>query len=198
MEFITMLARLPHELPHNDQETENNEKTSEDKARSAKALSSAPAVLHEEERLRSHLHYYANRGRQYHNKGAIKKAADSFAECIRISKLLLFSNQRKGSELSGIELLFMASHNMAACCNQLRSASHGETILRELYVQVVSLCDGCHLSRQTRLEALSVLDKSLFSLASQMAYMGQTSEIQELIYKTESFAENVSKKLRRV
>ncbi|MGH1485965.1 MAG: hypothetical protein ACRBCI_07055, partial [Cellvibrionaceae bacterium] len=189
-----MLAPLPHGLPQTD--TNTDEETGKKTHQPTQTLSSAPAILHEEERLRSHIQYYANRGRQYHNKGALKKAADSFAECIRISKLLLLSNNYKTTELSGIELLFMASHNMAACCNQLREARQGEAILRELYTQVVSLCDSRHYSQSVRLEALSVLDKSLFSLASQMAYMGKASGIQELIAKTEAFADSVSKSLQ--
>ena len=194
-----MLASLLDRLQTDPKTNEHSGKKTQ---QSTEAPASTPAApqdrVHEEERLRAHIHYHANRGRQYHSKGALKKAADSFAECIRISKLLLLSNNHKTNELSGIELLFMASHNMAACCNQLRDARQGETILRELYTQVVSLCDSQQYNQAVRLEALSVLDKSLFSLASQMAYMGKASGIQTLIAKTEAFADSVSRKLQAI
>lgn len=151
-------------------------------------------MYQEEQRLRAHLQYYANRGRQYHAKGAIKKAAESFNECIRISRLLLLSKETN-EDHSGLELLFIASHNMAACCNQLQAASEGEKILRDLYRQVVNLCENTDYHRDIRLEALSVLDKSLFSLASQMAYMGQLEPLQALINYTESLAEKINNEL---
>ena len=172
-----------------------NDNSPQNQKAPAKKASTTTTVLHQEQRLRSHLQYYANRGRQYHSKGAIKLASQAFSECIRISKQLLLSPNYSSDELSGIELLFMASHNMAACCNQLRSASLGEKILRELYAIVVELCETEHYPRELRLDALAVLDKSLFSLASQMAYMGKLASIRQLIDGTESFAERISKEM---
>lgn len=151
--------------------------------------------LQKERRLRSRLQYHTKRGHQYHSKGDIKQAAKSFNECIRISQKLLLSRHQQANESSGIELLFIASHNMAACCNLLASAKRGESILHALYTQLLKLCGHTSLSRNIRLEALSVLDKCLFSLASQMAYIGKYSEIQALIVHTEKLAEAISSDL---
>lgn len=180
-----------------------HENTTATKTAETQAISTAPAHpqaihLQKEQRLRSHLQYHADRGRQYHSKGAIKRAAESFNECIRISQQLLLSKHYQDQESSGIELLFIASHNMAACCNLLASAQQGEDILHQLYQQVITLCGDPSLTKGLRLEALAVLDKCLFSLASQMAYIGKYSEIQALITRTESFAENVSQALEKI
>ncbi len=150
---------------------------------------------HEDQRLYSYWCYYAEKGRSCHEQSSTKRALEAFQECIRISKLLLHCVNNKTREISGIELMFIASHNLAACHNQLHQASLGEIVLRELHTQIIDLCESLKNPRDLRLEALSVLDRSLFSLTSQLAYMGRLSEIHGLIENTETFADKVSKQL---
>jgi hypothetical protein len=164
-------------------------------------LRSTLYIVNEEKKLRSYWRYYANKGKDFHNRGLLKQAVTAFDECHLISKLLLKSlgshsqNCARPQHCSGVELLFMSCHNLAACYNKLQLATNGENILRKFYSQIIDLCSNKSETRELRLEALSILDESLFSLASQLGYMGKTLEVRKLINQTCTFAQDFANDL---
>lgn len=140
------------------------------------------------DQLRSYWRYYAGKAHALHKNGKAKQAIKLFAQCISIANCLLHK-KIEHTQQSGIELHYFASHNLAACQNQLQLGTDAEHTLRQSYQTIINLCSEPKVHYETKLDALSVLDKSLFSLTSQLAYLGKIGEIHELIAQTDQFAE---------
>lgn len=96
---------------------------------------------------------------------------------------------------SGLEMLYFSSHNLAACYNTLHKSALATDVLKELHQDLMAIVQNRFASRKLRIEALANLDKSLFSLCSQLAYTNQTKDIHALILQTENVASMVYSQL---
>jgi len=152
------------------------------------------------DQLRSYWRHYAGKAHVLHKSGKVKQAARLFTQCIAIAKCLLHTTSQNkdhsGQEQSsGIALHYFASHNLAACLNQLELGTRAEHTLRHTYQTIIDLCEAPSIKYEVKLDALSILDKSLFSLTSQLAYLGKVDQIHTLIMQTDHFAETTTQRL---
>lgn len=138
-------------------------------------------------RLRSRWYEYAEQAHKLNKQGQHRECIKLFERCIDISLNLITAD--KYSTTNAVSLYYYSSHNLAACYNQIQKAKQGETLLRNVYEFIVLVCQNKALPRELRLDALASLDKSLFSLSAQLAYMGKTAGIHPLIRETEKIAE---------
>lgn len=150
-----------------------------------------PWLTESDAQLRNYWRYYAARAHQFHKHGKISKAATLFSQCIQISDKLLHSPSKNDDRQSGIELFYFASHNLAACQNQLHQGTAAEHTLYTAYKTVIDLCENKQADNEVKLDALGILDKSLFSFISQLAYLGKVEPINAFIKKTDEFAEKM-------
>jgi hypothetical protein len=148
------------------------------------------------DQLRSHWHHSATKAHTLHKNGHIERAVTLFTQCVSIASKLLHSKSPTQTEQSGIELLYFASHNLSACQNLLSQGTNAEHTLRHVYYTIVELCEAPNITYETKLDALSVLDKSLFSLTSQLAYLGKVEQIHPLILVTDAVAGKTLKLLQ--
>jgi hypothetical protein len=147
-------------------------------------------------RLRSYWRHNAAKAHTLHKDGKIKHAAVLFTQCVSIASKLLNTKSSSEADQTGIELLYFSSHNLSACQNLLRQGTNAEDTLRHVYYTIVELCEAPDVTYETRLEALAVLDKSLFSLTSQLAYLGKAEQIHALIFVTDAVADKTLKLLQ--
>ena len=148
------------------------------------------------DQLRSYWLQNAAKAHTLHKNGNIKHAAVLFTQCVSIASKLVSTKSSNEAEQTGIELLYFASHNLSACQNLLRQGTNAEQTLRHVYYTIVELCEAPDVTYETRLEALAVLDKSLFSLTSQLAYLGKAEQIHALIFMTDAVADKTLKLLQ--
>jgi hypothetical protein len=182
---VTALSKMPQD------------KLYDEDISSANVASKKSNPIDEEQRLYAYWNFYITQGYRKHKEGCVKGAITAFQEGIRIGHLLLKLSHQNAQQFSAIDLLHTAAHNLAACYNQMGCASRGESLLHSIYQLVTEECDNPVTSKANRLEALTVLDKSLFSLISQRAYMGKVSNVHQLIKDTETLAERVSESLNK-
>ncbi|MFT6388434.1 MAG: hypothetical protein ACJAUP_001816 [Cellvibrionaceae bacterium] len=154
-------------------------------------------VANNYDQLRYDWRHNADKAHSLHKNGKIKHATVLFTQCISIATKLLHTQSQNNPEQSGIELLYFASHNLAACQNLLRQGTNAEHTLRHVYQTIIELCEAPNIAYETKLEALAVLDKSLFSLTSQLAYLGKVEQIHTLIKMTDTLAERTLKLLQK-
>lgn len=163
------------------------------------AFSQNPPQLKQQlqDSLQKYWHYYTSKGRENHSKGHLKEAASYFLEAVRIGRALIVDELTKGkvSEQQGVELLYIASHNLASCYNGQNQSTKGESILKECHDCIIAISMDATKSNELRLESLCVLKKSLFSFASQLAYMNKPADIHSLIDKTEKIANTLQRQL---
>lgn len=168
-------------------------------AQQTNAFSNSPTQLKQDVKssLQKYWHYYASKGRESHLNGRLRQATDYFIESVRIGKALVLDELKdsKKNQQHGIELLYIASHNLASCYNGQNKSTQGEDILKECHDAIITISMDNSYSNTLRLEALCVLKKSLFSLSSQLAYMNKPAEIHSLINKTEQIATCLQKQL---
>jgi hypothetical protein len=145
----------------------------------------------DQHQLYNYWNFHIQKGYQKHKGGCIPAALKAFQEGVKVGLLIMNLKQNEDCDFNAMDLIYTASHNLAACYNKLGHASKGETILDQTYQLIVKQCGNDQLTQSKRLEALTTLDKSLFSLISQRAYMGNLINIHKLIKDTERFAVSV-------
>ena len=134
-------------------------------------------------------------GHQHHQQGLFSKAIAYFSASSTIAKQLQEQSISNNVKKSGLEMLYISSHNLAACYNACNKSQAATDTLRELHRTLINMASNKYKKRALRLEALANLDKSLFSLASQLGYINQVDEIHNIIMSTEHIAANVSEEL---
>lgn len=137
-------------------------------------------------------------GHQHHKRGMFSKAIAFFSASSTIAKQLQEESINNIVKKSGLEMLYISSHNLAACYNAYNKSQEATETLRELHRTLSNMASNKYQKRSLRLEALANLDKSLFSFASQLGYINHTEEIHDIIMSTEHIAANVSKELLHV
>jgi hypothetical protein len=149
------------------------------------------------DQLRSFWYHNAVKAHKLHKNGEIKHAIVLFTQCVSIASKLLHTKSPNEAGQSGIELLYFASHNLSACQNIFHQGTNAEHTLRHVYYTITEFCESPEISYQTKLDALAVLDKCLFSLTSQLAYLGKADQIRSLIVVTDAIAERTLKLLQK-
>ncbi len=139
---------------------------------------------------------HTNNAYYFHQRKDLTKAIHHFKEALTISKKVRNVVPEDHSLESGLAMFYQSSHNLSACLNAERKAQQSIDILNDLYTSVMSIAKNKFKTRPLRLEALANLDKSLFSLVSQLGYVNDTSKIHDLILKTEIMASQVSRELQ--
>jgi hypothetical protein len=130
-----------------------------------------------------------------HHQKDFDKATRHFTESLFISKELTQYFFEHYSTNSGISLFYLSSHNLAASLNTQYKALEAKNILFDLHEQLIKVCTDSKMPTKLRLEALSYLDKSLFSLSSQLAYINEVDTIYALLLRTEKIASICSAEL---
>ena len=125
-------------------------------------------------------------GSQCHQQRSFAQAIACFIKALKTSESLV--TKSNSHPLNGIEMAYSASHNLAACYNSCGKGMAGKQVLQRLHEQLMAITQHAQYSRGLRLNALAFLDKSLFSLASQLAYMNQVDSIHTIISDTEAIA----------
>lgn len=162
----------------------------------SRAGNSLESIIELRSRLLNYCKSALDKGRQHHAKGLLDKAIFCFLEAVQLSYGLTSNNHTSHENpFAGIEMYYTASHNLASCYNQQNDWLRAEIILRNCHEKIISLAEDTNKSRELRLESLCVLKRSLFSLASQLAFMNKPSEIHELINHTETIADNLQQAL---
>lgn len=112
------------------------------------------------EQLRSYWRYYAGKAHALNKNGKVEQAAKLFTQCIAIANCLLHTHSQSdvekedNTEQSGIELHYFASHNLAACQNQLQLGTRAEHTLRYNYQTIINLCSNPNIQYGNKLDAL--------------------------------------------
>jgi len=147
--------------------------------------------------LQKYWQYYSDKGRNFHTKGMLKEASHYFLESVRVAQALIFDDIHRNPDgkYSGIEMLYIASHNLASCHNQQNDMAEGELVLRTCHREISELAINKKHSKALRLESLCVLERSLFSLASQLAFMNKPAQVHRLIDETGKVVDGLQQQL---
>ena len=121
-------------------------------------------------------------------------AAKHFSHSVEMSKEL---KEYFFTDNSGISMLYSSSHNLSACLNANKKSLEAKHVLLELHEYLIEVITNRFKKNKIRLEALSHLDKSLFSLSSQLGYINEVENIHALIRRTETIAIEGEKTLIR-
>jgi hypothetical protein len=140
---------------------------------------------------------YYSMGNSAHKQQQFTKAAAYFEKCIEICTEMLRQKLFKEGRLVKTlpEMLYQASHNLAACHNAMGRGLFAKNILTKLHNHFIHIAGCPNHTRSVRLDVLAHIDQSLFSLTSQLAYLNQVNEIHSIIVKTEDIVTVVSKHL---
>ena len=125
---------------------------------------------------------------QAHKQKKYALAVEHFKKCFAISKALREHFFDLQTQKSGIELFYFSAHNLSACLNSQQQGVTAKETLLELHNYLIEITTNQTKPRLLRIEALSFLDKSLFSLSSQLAFLNKIESIHTLIQHTESIA----------
>ncbi len=91
----------------------------------------------------------------------------------------------KFHDRQGIKLWVMANHNAAASYNHAKLIPKATAILEHNHGFLMDISQDESLRRELRIEALGFLQQTLFSLATQYAYLGQNHSVYRVIFDTE-------------
>ncbi len=154
-------------------------------------VANRPRVEYSPLSIEDQYHQWQNINKQAYlayNAENYSRAAAYFADSLTVSKALKerFFNNNENS--SGIGMLYFSSHNLSACLNANQKSLEAKHVLLELHEYLIEVVTNRFKSKKLRIEALSYLDKSLFSLSSQLGYINEVENIHGLIRQTEEIA----------
>ena len=138
---------------------------------------------------------YYQKGCQLHQLHRFTCAIHYFLRCFTIGNSLKDNASTMQLEINGIGMMFSASHNLAACHNAIGNNKKATEQLSKTHAYLMATATNTFKERALRMEALANLDKSLFSLSSQLAYENQVTKIHSLILETENVAASVAEEL---
>ncbi len=139
--------------------------------------------------------YYNHEGRRLHKTNNIEKATRYFEKAVTVSMEMKYFVPQHPDIYSGLYMSYMTVHNLAACYNRAHQCAKGKAILIHLHNELMTTIANRFNEKSLRLEALSIIDKSLFSLISQLAYLNDTKDIHSYIKETEILVGKTSKQL---
>lgn len=132
--------------------------------------------------------YFNAAAYQAHKQKKYAQATKHFEKSLSLSQELKEHFFEINTKKSGIELYYFSTHNLAACLNTQQKGIAAKDTLLKLHNYLIELITNQFKPRMLRVEALSFLDKSLFSLSSQLAYLNKVENIHTLITHTETIA----------
>ncbi|MFT7388733.1 MAG: hypothetical protein ACI8VC_001988 [Candidatus Endobugula sp.] len=138
---------------------------------------------------------YYSLGNKAHQRQQFIQAIAYFEKCITLCLNMLKKTPYTHHTKTLPCMLHQSSHNLAACHNALGHGLLSKQTLQELHEQLLRIVCCDQQPRASRLDALSSIDQSLFSLTSQLAYLNQVEEIHPVIIKTELIATTISELL---
>jgi hypothetical protein len=138
---------------------------------------------------------YQSLASQAHLQKDMANAAHYFKKSLSVSRLIKECFFNDALKPSGISLLYISSHNLAASLNSQNKGLLAKSILVECHEYLMTTCANRFKPKKLRLEALAYLDKSLFSLSSQLGYINEVNNIHRLIVRTERAANITSQSL---
>lgn len=134
-------------------------------------------------------------GYKNHSKREMAQAINNFSKSLALSEEVRECFFADPITKSGIAMMYSSSHNLAASLNTQHKALQAKHILLSFHEHLVEILLNPFKAKKLRFEALSYLDKSLFSVSSQLAYINEVENIHALILRTEEIATKVSKQL---
>jgi len=129
--------------------------------------------------------YLNHEGRRSHKSNQIKHAIHYFEQAAQVSVYMRYFIPKHPEVYSGLYMAYMSNHNLAACYNSNQQCAKGKEVLLELHNNLMTITANRFNPKALRLEALAIIDKSLFSLVSQLAYLNDTSDIHSYIKETD-------------
>lgn len=156
-------------------------------------VTSHSPIKHNSLTIEDQCYQWKNVNTQAHQAYQLKNyplAAKYFAHSVEISKEL---KEYFFTDNSGIGMLYSSSHNLSACLNANKKSLEAKHVLLDLYEYLIEVITNRFKKNKIRIEALSYLDKSLFSLSSQLGYINEVENIHMLIRQTEKVATEAEK-----
>jgi hypothetical protein len=138
---------------------------------------------------------YYSQAYQAHRAKKITLAIDYFTKSLSISETLIDYFFDDYPANSGIAMMYSSSHNLSACLNIQHQALEAKRVLLAFHDRLIDILCNTFKPKPLRLEALAYLDKSLFSVTSQLAYINEVENIHAIILKTETVASNTAQKI---
>ncbi len=123
-----------------------------------------------------------------------------FAAAAEITAFLLehYSQKPKAdcqTSLSLTEMRVNACHNLAATAMASGNTDMSEKILFALHEEIATLCQDGQCQRWLRLDALTSLKNTLFSLVSHLGERGNITELRTIVRQTEEQAQRAAQQL---
>lgn len=130
-------------------------------------------------------------GTQCHQAAEYQSSCEYFQAGVEISQMLLSKQPCPAM----IAMRVIAGHNLSASYVAQGRNQFAESTLYAAHAEICALCQNDILKRCVRLEALSQLKTTLFSLTSQLGFMGKSVHLHEVITEAESIAEQTAQQL---
>ncbi|GAA6153092.1 hypothetical protein [Pseudoteredinibacter isoporae] len=130
-------------------------------------------------------------GTQSHHAADYQTSCQRFQAGIEISQMLLAQCPCPAM----ITMRVIAGHNLSASYVAQGRNQYAENTLYATHEEICALCQDGRLQRCVRLEALSQLKTTLFSLTSQLGYMGKSEHLHDAITEAEAIAECTAQQL---
>ncbi len=130
-------------------------------------------------------------GSEQHREGNYRQSSEHFAAALEVAGIGL--SQQPCPAL--INMRVIAGHNFSAALSAAGDTHNAESVLLALHREISKLCADCKQQRCIRLEALSQLKTTLFSLVSQLGLMGKADSLHATINETEYLAETTAQQL---
>ncbi len=129
-------------------------------------------------------------GQSAHQQGNFARAEHYFNHALNLAEQLQHKSVLPRKQHDVLSMLFVASHNLSASLAAQGSAIKAVKALRDCHYRLLLICTSTSSLREDRVEALGILDNSLFSLSSQLGALGHIDEMYRVIRETECIANN--------
>ena len=140
-------------------------------------------------------HHLMAGGAKAYKCGNYDKAYLCFGMANEIAGLILDVQAPASGQIHPVDMRVTASHNLAATLNIAGYPEQAETVLRQLYSELLAFCQLSQGRRQLRIAALARLDTALFSLTSQLGQAGKIDEIYRLIRESDQVGDSAARQL---
>lgn len=134
-----------------------------------------------------------------HSQQQFQKAARHFGAACQVACTILEkpsgSLYRHTLRDNTVTMLVKAFQNMAVSYCAEKNYGEAESVLSQVHDQLLSLLLNPDTERRIKIDALSYLDKTLFTLTAILGSLGRTAEVHEVIELTEGIAETAAQQL---
>lgn len=130
-------------------------------------------------------------GTKCHHAAEYGESCHRFQAGVEICQMILSHSPNPAM----VALRVIAGHNLSASYVALGNNHYAEKALHIVHNEICALCQDASQQRCVRLEALSQLQTTLFSLTSQLGHMGKSEALHETITEAEAIAEHTAQQL---